>query len=78
MARLRTIREAGYSVTYAEVDRDAMGIAVPIKDPAGDVAAGLSIVALQSRLSNERREHAVRDLWSASDRIARKLLAAMP
>ncbi|MFV4914284.1 IclR family transcriptional regulator [Microbacterium lacticum] len=50
LERLRQIRSDGYCVAQGEVDPDAIGIAAPVFDGAGDVCAGLSMVTLRSRL----------------------------
>ncbi len=49
--RLRQIRADGYCIARGEVDPDVIGIAAPIFGASGDVRAGLSMVALATRLS---------------------------
>lgn len=74
--RLERIREAGEAVTLAEVDQDAVGIAVPLMAGDDQAVAGLSIVALQSRFSEEQRARALVDLHHAADRISSRLRLA--
>ncbi|MDJ1372625.1 IclR family transcriptional regulator [Gulosibacter molinativorax] len=78
LERLDTIRAAGEVVTLAEVDRDALGIAVPLMAGDGEVVGGLSIVALQSRFSEEQQSRALEDLHGAADRISSRLRLANP
>ncbi|MCU1481853.1 MAG: IclR family transcriptional regulator [Subtercola sp.] len=53
VARLAEIREKGVSVTDAEVDPTAMGIAAPIFNGAGVVVAALSVVLIRSLVAPE-------------------------
>ncbi|MGO1543660.1 MAG: IclR family transcriptional regulator [Gulosibacter sp.] len=78
VTRLGKIRAAGEVVTLAEVDQDAIGIAVPLMAGDDEVVAGLSIVALQSRFSDEQRARALHDLRDAANRISRRLRRAHP
>lgn len=73
MARLRQIREDGYSISEAEVDPDAMGMAAPIFDHAGEVVAGLSIVALGGRVNAEQVTEMVLALQETTQEISRTL-----
>jgi DNA-binding IclR family transcriptional regulator len=76
LTRLAKIREDGYVVTRGEVDPEGMGIAVPIFDSTGDnVLAGLSVVALQSRIAREEVRSIVDDLLTASASITAGLLS---
>lgn len=74
LERLSDIKDAGECVSYAEVDRDALGIAVPIFE-SGDVVASLSMVALQSRFSTSRVAHALVDMRRGAERISQRLTA---
>lgn len=47
--RLRAVREAGYAVSYGELDPDAIGIGAPVFGDDGSVVAGVSVVALRRR-----------------------------
>lgn len=49
LERLRTVREAGFAVSYGELDPDAVGIGAPVFGHDGSVVAGVSIVALRRR-----------------------------
>jgi DNA-binding IclR family transcriptional regulator len=51
--RLRKIRSDGYAVTQGEVDETAMGIAAPIFQPNGEVLAAISVVLIQSRVTQD-------------------------
>ncbi|WP_336660017.1 IclR family transcriptional regulator [Leucobacter sp. USHLN153] len=50
--RLSEIREAGYAVSQGELDPHVVGIAAPIRDDAGRVVAGASVVSFARRLEN--------------------------
>lgn len=76
MARLHQIHQDGYSISEAEVDPDAMGIATPVFDPDGQVTAGLSIVALGGRIDPGRRTEMIAALGEASQQISRILALA--
>lgn len=67
--RLADIRATGHAITYGEVDPDAVGIAAPIFSAPDDVIAGLSVVLLRSRVTEEEI-HAIADTLMAT---ARKL-----
>lgn len=71
--RFAEIRKKGYSVTIAEVDPDAMGIAAPIMDDEGTVTAALSVVALRRRVPEERLSGLVAEVRSAAARVTDKL-----
>lgn len=74
--RLRKIRTDGYSITHAEVDPDALGIAAPIFNRRGDVVAGLSIVALEHRISSSEREQIIQALRHAASKVSEVLALA--
>lgn len=73
LARLRQICTDGYGVTIAEVDPDAMGIAAPVFDDEGAVAAALSIVAMRRRVPRERIPDLVASLRGSADEVSRLL-----
>ncbi|MFJ5107521.1 MULTISPECIES: IclR family transcriptional regulator [unclassified Glutamicibacter] len=74
--RLHQIREVGYCMTHAEVDTDALGMAAPIFDGEGRVTAGLSIVALGSRVNQIERLKIIRALRMSAEKISSKLQIA--
>lgn len=76
VSRLQDIRETGYSLTLAEVDADALGIAAPIFAPDGSVAAAVSIIAMQSRLPPSERAAATAAVCDAAEGITRTLAQA--
>lgn len=71
--RLADIRAKGYSVTGAEVDPDAKGIAAPIFDEAGRVIAAISIVAMDRRLPENSEPKLVKALLAAASAVSKKL-----
>lgn len=74
--RLVAIRERGEAVSHAEVDPEALGLAVPILDGGGVAAAALSIVAPQGSMSGPQVARALEDLHAAAARIAKRLQLA--
>lgn len=53
MARLKSIREMGYSISLGEVDESAMGIAAPIFGSDGQVIAAISVALIRSRVTED-------------------------
>jgi len=49
-ARLREIRATGYAISRGELDEGIMGIAAPVRQPDGTVAAAVSVAALRFRV----------------------------
>lgn len=71
--RLAETRACGYSVTFAEVDTDAMGIAAPVFNEAGRVVAAISIVAIERRLPEDTHPELVKALLAAAAEMGRTL-----
>ena len=76
LGRLREIRADGYSVTHAEVDPDALGIAAPVFDHRGNVVAGISVVALGSRVDEDERTRIIAELQAAAAEMSEILALA--
>jgi hypothetical protein len=66
MERLSRIREVGHSITRAELDPDVVGVAAPIRDESGRVAAAVSVAALATRVPVEREPEMVRQVQAAA------------
>lgn len=74
LTRLDAVRTAGECLSYAEVDRDAVGIAVPVF--AGtEVVAALSIVAQWPAFRDAQVAEALADLRAGAGRLGRRLSA---
>jgi DNA-binding IclR family transcriptional regulator len=73
LARLAEIRSAGYATSEGEVDATVRGIAAPIFAANGEVAAGLSVVAVKSLLPAEQVPEIVDAVVSASRSLAEEL-----
>ncbi|SMC52096.1 transcriptional regulator, IclR family [Kibdelosporangium aridum] len=73
LARLAEIREAGYSVTRAEVDAEVLGVAAPIRDEAGTVVAAVSVAAVASRISTEDQPRLIEHVCKAGAEITKRL-----
>lgn len=76
LVRLRRIRTDGFALTHAEVDPDALGIAAPIFGAKGEVTAGLSVVALGSRVDTAERRDIITAVRDEADAISRTLRTA--
>jgi DNA-binding IclR family transcriptional regulator len=72
--RVREIERNGISVTLAEVDPEAIGIAAPIYNRDGRAAAALSVVAMQSRVAPAQRDEIVSALRETADGIGGALV----
>jgi DNA-binding IclR family transcriptional regulator len=71
--RLKGIRDDGYVVSFGEVDPGAVGIAAPVRDGAGRVAAGLSLVAVEQRVPAHRLDHLIDQVKKAADYVTERL-----
>jgi len=66
-------QRAGYVVSEGESNEGVIGIAAPIRDGSGRVAAALSIAGPTNRLDGARRNEAVDGVRSAVDELSRSL-----
>lgn len=66
---LAAAREQGYLVSQGVLDRDAVGIAAPVRDSAGTVIAALSVVALASRTAGAQGEALVGAVRGSADAL---------
>lgn len=53
VARMARIRADGYAISHGELDSEAVGMAAPIFSRPGEVAAGLSLVFIRSRVAQD-------------------------
>jgi DNA-binding IclR family transcriptional regulator len=76
---LARIRRRGWAYSVEETNEGAAGVAVPIFDRNGDIAAGLSIVGPMMRFTARRIPALVGDARRAAETIARQVaLDAQP
>ncbi|MDX6741556.1 IclR family transcriptional regulator [Actinocorallia sp. A-T 12471] len=73
LARLAEIRELGYAVSRGELDPDVVGVAAPIRDESGAVAAAVSVAALAHRVPEERVPEVAAAVSAAAASISEKL-----
>ena len=73
MERLTRIREAGYSITRAELDPDVVGIAAPIRDENSRVVAAVSVAALSSRVNPEAEAEIVKRVLATARDISERI-----
>jgi DNA-binding IclR family transcriptional regulator len=72
-ARLSEIRKLGYAVTYGERDPGVVGIAAPIWNEKGRVAAGLSVVIPSHRVSEAKLQDTISAVRAHADEISERL-----
>ncbi|WP_239154508.1 IclR family transcriptional regulator [Amycolatopsis sp. FDAARGOS 1241] len=74
LKRLDQIRDDGYAMTRAEVDPEVLGIAAPIRDESGTVAAAVSVAALATRVAPGEEQAIVDKVLAAAGQISERLL----
>ena len=72
-AKLATIRDQGYALTDGEVDPGVRGVAAPVFLPDGRVGAGLSVVGLAYRLTDDVIDQVVAAVRAAAAEITDRL-----
>lgn len=76
-ACLNTIREQGFAVSASQVDQGLVGIAAPVFNEKGKLAAGLSISGPEYRFQpDEKIKHLVELVIKSARRITENLLVA--
>ncbi len=70
---LCAIRERGYATSFEETDRGAMGVAAPIYDHTGQLAAGIGIAAPITRVTREHVPEVARHVLAAGQELSHKL-----
>ncbi|MFB2587027.1 IclR family transcriptional regulator [Herbiconiux liukaitaii] len=73
LKRLAEIREAGVGISYGEVDEAAMGVAAPVFGSDGRVVAAISIVLIQSRVSDADRQRIVDGVTAAGALLSEQI-----
>ncbi len=71
--RLRDVRKRGWAVNYGESSIDEVGVAAPVYDHRGDIAAVVLVAAPRFRVSRERLENLGDACAAAARRITRRL-----
>lgn len=66
-------RHQGYALNPGRVVAGSWGIGLPIRFPDGRIAGALSLAAIDSRMSGERRPELVRHLRSEVESVERRL-----
>lgn len=72
--QLEAIRATGLAVTEGEVDPGVRGIAAPVFWPSGRIAAGLSVVGLAYRLTDEAVEQVAEEVRAGARAISDRLV----
>jgi IclR family transcriptional regulator, KDG regulon repressor len=70
---LRRIRARGYATSFEETDGGAMGIAAPVYDHTGNLAAGIGILAPIARVPEARVPEVAEPVLQASYELSRRL-----
>jgi len=73
---LKRVREQGYATSFEESMLGTNGVAVPVRNPEGEVIASLAIAGPSYRLTKERALAAVEQLKAVAGEISRKLTGA--
>lgn len=73
LAELARVREQGYSVAWAELEEDLIGVASPVRDHTGAVVAVLTIGAPISRVAREVLSRVAAQVMAESDSVSRAL-----
>jgi len=73
---LATIRAQGHATTSGYVHSNFSGIAAPVRDHSGQVAAVLTLLASQNHLSAARIKSATKALVASTHRLSQRLGAA--
>lgn len=72
--KLGVIRAKRFALTEGEVDPGVRGIAAPVFWPDGRVAAGLSVVGLAYRLTDDVVERVITEVRSAAEEVTDRLV----
>ncbi|WP_310735078.1 IclR family transcriptional regulator domain-containing protein, partial [Azohydromonas aeria] len=70
---VQSVREQGYIYAEEGVMQSTSAVAVPIRDPQGQVVAAISVAALSNRLSRKRVPAVVSAMQEHSSMITRRL-----
>lgn len=73
LARLRDVHRQGYAVNYGETSAEEVGIAVPVHDHRGNVAAAVLISAPRFRVDQDQRDALVAACVLAAKDVTRRL-----
>jgi DNA-binding IclR family transcriptional regulator len=77
-ARLGEIRKIGYAISFGELEPGAVEVAAPIRDEAGTVTAGLSVVIPSHRADERSLQGAITGVRSYADRVTQQLREIAP
>lgn len=70
MERMARIRADGYAISHGELDSEAVGLAVPLFSRPGEVAGGLSLVFIRSRVAEDAVEEMRAALVQAAGEVS--------
>lgn len=73
---LASVRKAGYAIAHGEVDKQLVGIAVPISIPQDGVAASLSLVVHERQWNEDAQNRFVLLLVSSASLLQQQLTSA--
>lgn len=78
VAQCRQVRQQGYAMSQGELDRDNVGIAVPLTSPAHNVVATLGFIMSGQRMALLEIKRAVALLQGCVEEIKARLAAPAP
>jgi DNA-binding IclR family transcriptional regulator len=73
VATLAPVRAQGYLVSQGTLDPDAVGVAAPVRDPAGTVTAAVSVVAVASRVAPGGLDTLIAEVLKSAGTLSAKL-----
>lgn len=73
LEELKEIRQKGYAVSFGEWVAEASGVAAPIFDSRGEIAAAMTISGPGQRFTRDVVEHYVTDVTRVAAEISREL-----
>jgi len=74
LSTLKAIRSQGHSITFGEVDRGVVGVAVPVFEEDGAVIGSLSLVFAAERFPRRRLRQVLAQLEQAAQRVQANLV----
>lgn len=78
VAQCRQVRQQGYAISQGELDRDNVGIAVPLTSPVHNVVAALGFIMSGQRMALIEVKRAVALLQGCVEEIKARLAAPAP
>ena len=75
-SELKRIRQQGYATSHEETDKGALGVAAPVFDYSGRLAAGIGIIAPINRMPPEEMQRIIPIVLEAASKLSKQLGAS--